>query len=435
MYLVEKAYRNLFKNKGRNSILFVMLALVILASVIGLSLTNAAARIMDETRNYYAGEVSLVANTQKMKADGVKAESIKLTTEDYKKFAESSLLQGVTFYKSVSVAIKNLSLFDDDYVRSEEEEARRTGPALGFNAQMIGLLNGSSAESFANGDRQIVEGAFPSANECMISSDLRDRNKLKLGDTIEYNNGPIGDSKCTVSGIYSDNTEARASENVPSPMNNARNQLIVPIALFDTFPMRNEDVQVFVLKQADQLEAFQAELLGKGLSSYYDLKYDTKRYERAVHPVETLNQVIAVFGLAIFVIGGGIVVLLNLLALRERKYEIGVFRAIGMPKSKVAVLLLGELTILAGISVLLAILVSLFLNQPIADWLIKLIIENDEGAPRGLTQIIREIPASLSLVDVAELLGVAVVLVLIAGLGFIIHILRFDPIKILSERT
>jgi putative ABC transport system permease protein len=434
MYLISKALRNLFKNKGRNIILFLMLFVMITAAVVSLTIFSAVNNVMDETKSFYAGEVSLTEDNAKLQADGIfdlrqNGEGIVPTNDDLREYAVSDYLRFHVFFKEERASATGIRLFDDDYVR--ENHSGRPGEFIG-NVRVFGMLDKNSMDAFAAGEREIVSGNFPETiTECMISSDLAELNGLELGDMIKINIMQT-DIELAITGLYSDKTEARTSKTIFSPENNARNNIIVQYEFYDKY-FYHENVRLFVLKNADDIDAFQNELYGKGLSQYYMLLNDTQRYEAAVTPIDTMTKVVGVFMIIIFTIGCGVVILLNLLALRERKYEIGVFRAIGMPKTKVSVLLLSELTILALSATVLAIAASLFISQPVADRIIGLTSGGNKSY--ALANIITHINVALSGSVILTVICIAVALALIAGLGFIVSILRFDPIKILSERN
>jgi len=431
MYLFEKAFRNLLKNKGRNIILMLIMFIVILSAAVSVTLLNTANQVESKTKNYYAGQVSLVQSgssggSQNQNQNGAGSPPAEA---DYLQFVQSAYLQGYTFYKLRTVTVSSLKPLDGDYVRPQD-----TGTIAwaGGNVSLYGALDINSTPEFADGDRAILSGGhFPGDGECMVSSDFAQLNGLKTGDAVPVTiNG--SNAQFTISAIYSDDTVARTSPTVFSPENNRRNDIIVDYAFFAN-QQANENAAIFQLKNASDITAFQNELYSEGLSSSYTVQYDTQQYNHQVQSVESVKQIVLVFAIIIFIVGCGIMVMMNMLALRERKYEIGVLRAIGMPKAKTAVLLLGELLILAIIAAAVALIAGAVIGQPIANYLIGL--ASAPTSPRGLVTGISQIQVTMSGISVLEVLGISIGLVLITGCSFISNILRFDPIQILSERN
>lgn len=429
MYLIQKAFHNLFKNKGRNIILFIALFAVILSAVVSLSIFSTADRVMNETKDYYANNVVLRGTSG--------GSSVQPGVNDYKSFVNSDYLSNYIIYAEIPIMFTSLSkMFDSNYVNKGAEEGATLVPhatnnvALSFtpNAIVIGMLDDKSTEAFSSGQRKIIDGTFPTGNECMISKDLADMNGVKIGDMIAFKIEKT-DAECKVSGIYSDTTEAHTST-MWSPENNARNNVIVNYTFFANYSPRT-NVITFVLKNNNDIDAFQNELYSKGLSKSFFLQNDNEKYGTAVYPIANMTRLTKTFTAIIFIIGFGVIILINLLALRERRYEIGVFRAIGMSKAKISLLILGEIMILTITAVILAMFAGGIISQPAANWLLSM---SQINVIFGFNTFITHVTAGLTIPVVLETLVIAIGIVMIAGLGFIVNILRFDPIKILSDR-
>ena len=144
--------------------------------------------------------------------------------------------------------------------------------------------------------------------------------------------------------------------------------------------------------------------------------------------------------------------------IRERKYEIGVFRTIGISKFKLTMQFLFELLIVSVIMLSIGCVLGASLSKTIGNKLLQNEIEEtkqeqqeiqenfgkggkmerpmDEGF-RG-TVIVEEIDSMEAVVDanvVLELLGIGVMLTIISSLASMISIQRFSPLTILKERS
>ena len=127
-------------------------------------------------------------------------------------------------------------------------------------------------------------------------------------------------------------------------------------------------------------------------------------------------------------------ILLSVLSIRERKYEIGVLRAMGMKKLKVVRGILYESLITIALCLVVSLCIGAVTAQPISD----MISENQQANSQnfGSVQVEQEkVEVSLSMDAVIKVSGVAVLLAVISSGAGVLYILRYEPMKILSERN
>jgi putative ABC transport system permease protein len=177
---------------------------------------------------------------------------------------------------------------------------------------------------------------------------------------------------------------------------------------------------VFFLRSPDLLYAFEAELREKGLPDDWVVFRDEASYRRMIAPIENLQDVSLTFLLVVLLFGAAIMVLLSVIAIRERKYEIGVLRAMGMKKKKVALGLWVETITITCICFVLGIIVGTALATPVSNAL-----WTGEG----------QINIALNGVTALQILGVSLLLATIAGAVSVSRITKYEPIKILMERN
>jgi putative ABC transport system permease protein len=210
----------------------------------------------------------------------------------------------------------------------------------------------------------------------------------------------------------------------------------------------------YFLKDPAQLPAYKKELREKGLADYYTVTTDEAGYKKVVGPVEGLAKITNTFLIVVLVLGSMILILLSTLAIRERKYEIGVLRAMGMKKTKVALGLLTETLVITGICLILGLGIGMVASQPVADSLlanqIELAEENSNtnggmqtgggtgvGAPvfSSDTKPLSELQINLNSDAIARIILISLVLTGISSITGIMYITKYEPIKILSERN
>ena len=205
---------------------------------------------------------------------------------------------------------------------------------------------------------------------------------------------------------------------------------------------------VYYLKQPNMLAAFEAELREKGLPDDYIVRTDESAFESIVGPVEGLNKLSLTFLIIVLALGAIILALLSAITIRERKYEIGVLRAMGMKKKIVAICLWIEIIAVAIVCFTLGAAAGSMLSQPVSDSMMAW-----QAKPAAATSQVSSLadrlgdgdaaaqprPERLS-IDISgptmfEILGISVALASIAGLISVSRITKSEPIKILMERN
>jgi putative ABC transport system permease protein len=191
---------------------------------------------------------------------------------------------------------------------------------------------------------------------------------------------------------------------------------------------------VFYLKSPELLEAFAAEVRGKGLPDGYKVDIDRDAYARMVTPLEGLQGISFTFLLIVLALGAAIMVLLSVIAVRERKYEIGVLRAMGMKKNKLAMGIGVEIAAITCVCYLFGMMAGSLLSQPISD--VLLAGQQSAGFMNAVAaQPLASVKITASPLTALEIFGVAIVLASIAGIVSARQVAKYEPIKILMERN
>jgi putative ABC transport system permease protein len=199
------------------------------------------------------------------------------------------------------------------------------------------------------------------------------------------------------------------------------------------------------------LPYFEADLREKGLDYLLLVSTDEAAFNAIVEPVEGLRSVLFTFVIVVLGLGVIILILVSSIAIRERKYEVGVLRAMGMKKGKVVRGLLYEMGALTVICLVLGLVAGTIAAQPVADNLLQQQVEIAERAAPpaqvGLFPLIvdhmsppaaeplSEINVGLGIEAVLQIAAVAVLLAFVSSAIGLVNIMRYEPIKILMERN
>ena len=200
---------------------------------------------------------------------------------------------------------------------------------------------------------------------------------------------------------------------------------------------------VYYLKRPDMLSAFEAEVRNKGLPNDYNVRTDVSAFESVAGPVESLNNLALTFLIIVLVLGAVIMILMSVIAIRERKYEIGVLRAMGMRKNKVALGLWVEIIVITCICFVLGMGLGTVLSQPVSDAIMTGQARSPDTGSTSLADRLNEAEAKqaenisiiIDAVTALEIFAVAVLLASIAGIVSISRITKYEPIKILIQRN
>ena len=352
-----------------------------------------------------------------------------------------------------------------------------------------GYSSEGSMTSFADGSNKITSGeifSFGSADyTCIISETLATFNNLKVGDTITLVNPNLSTETytLTIKGIYSiadttSQTGMRFSTSqdpinhiftnystLESITNNSTTNAQTGTdaeGIATTTALRNQVSGVYTFASTQAFDNFKTDLVSMGLPEFYTAtSTDLTNYEQSLVPLNNLSKFANVFLILVLSIGGVILVVLNIFNIRERKYEVGVLTAIGMKKGKVALQFVIELFLVTFAAIIIGASVGAVASVPTANSMLASQVasakvqqdtQNNNFGRQGnganfgnnpMGQIPRNssknyidnISASTDMSIVVQLVGIGVLLTLISSLGAVVFILRYEPLKILSNRN
>ncbi|MCL2883488.1 MAG: ABC transporter permease [Coriobacteriia bacterium] len=426
MYIIQNAWRNVLRNRGRNILLGCITLVVIIATVVALIISNTSSGIISDYQAQFGSQVTIQPDMQKLRTQ-IESESSSDTSnggrirmsiptipaDQYMAFGQSDYLQKSVFTAQTNVNSNDLTAIDADKGGGGGVMAFGSGPAGGgqtgstdtsstsgspaTTTYMFKLIADQMTE-FTDGSRTLAQGSMPeNTNECIISTDLATANNISVGDTINLtgeltqedtssdtssssaNTPPTLLTKdisysLTVVGIYDDATDEYSAQGIQNAYTNRRNEILTNVdTVLTGYTDGWDGIQIsatYYLKDPSMLEAFANELYSKGLDSVFNVTTDSATYNQIVQPVVNLKNIAFVFVIVVLVIGAAIIALLASLAVRERKYEIGVLRAMGLKRLKVGLGLWLELIIVTVICLVIGLGIGTAVASPISDYML-----------------------------------------------------------------
>lgn len=325
---------------------------------------------------------------------------------------------------------------------------------------------------------------------CVISDELALYNDLSVGDTITLCNPECEDETyaLTISGIYTDSSSSDEGGRF-GMMSDPANNIYMSYSSLESITTASEKAGnttedsngneasaaltsaisfTYSFADVDHYESFSEKVYDLGLGEDYTVSSsDLTAFENSLAPLETLSTTAMWFFVIVLIVGGIILVTLNIFNLRERKYEVGVLTAIGMKKSKVALQFLTEIFIVTFVAIIAGTAIGASVSVPVTNALLENNIASsqqsqdtlnekfgfepggnggtmnaptpDGGNRKGFTNTtlnyVDSVSSATNIYVILQLVGVGILLTIVSSLAALISILRYEPLKILSNRT
>lgn len=488
MFIFKNAWISITRNKGRNILIGVIILVIACACTITLAINNTAKDLIDSYSNAYQKEMTLSFNRKQMMENfdirgeegrdqaKEKFENIaSYTVEDVKSFADTDHIESYYYTYSLSLNGNNI----------EKAEIETSTPPGGFgggrggktqpgaNSMDFTLTGYSSVDSmseFIDGKytmSEITDNAWDLAfngNYIFINKELASYNELSLNSKVvlEDENGTTYEFE--VIGIFEENDTEETS--TMSMFSNSANTIITNAEALIELDNGNDTISgritpTFIIDDYENAETIQATLYEKGLDENYVVETNQEVAEAGVSSIKNVKSFATTFLIITLVIGGIVLFILNMINIRERNYEIGVFRTIGISKFKLTMQFMVEILVVALVALSLGAGVGATMSKSVSNSLLSNEIENSTasreemqnnfGGKRQMTdkqmpnmkqmggvpsvQAYDSIDAVVNVTVLFQLLGIGVSLVLVSSIASMISIQRFSPLTILKERS
>lgn len=231
--------------------------------------------------------------------------------------------------------------------------------------------------NFVSGIYKITEGEMITdfeSLECVISSELATLNEITVGSKITFKN-PNNSEKTyefTVTGIYTDNSNTDDTKNMYLPSANKiiTGSGVVDLLVQDDSSLVTTITPSFIIQSKDVVDSFIEEVKQKGLNEYYTVNTNLEELETATASIENVKTFATTFLIITLIISSIVLFVINMINIRERKYEIGVFRTIGVSKFKLTMQFVLELLIVSTVMLIIGAGCGSYLSKPCRKYVI-----------------------------------------------------------------
>lgn len=401
MYILKNAYLNIIRSKGRNLLIGLIITVIVISSFISITISKSGDNLVQSYKTNNPLKVTLNLDMMNFRnaPEDTREDFELLSVDDINKIGELESVNG--YYYTLQ---SNLNSDDIEKVDYEEffqkEDNSSNPPEMNHKKEMsmgdftlIAYSDSSYNEDFIKGNKKIVEGEMLSptdtSDKIVISEELAEENDIKVGDKIEFKN--TNDESITytleVSGIYSIENETddnMGSRMMPNSTNQIYSNLTVLNKIIEDDGISDDNFKVMQNVTAayyvdyENIESFEKEVKELGISDYYKVMTNEEEITSTLNPIKNITSFSKTFLIITFIVGIVILTIINLFNIRERKYEIGVLRAIGMTKLKITFQLAFETVMITIISLVAGIIVGSLLAQPVTNYMLKNEIESYE---------------------------------------------------------
>lgn len=484
MYILKNAITSIIRNKGRNILIGLVILVIACATSITLAINNTSTNLINTYKSKYQTEATLGINRENMMKDfnpenkeetkenmREKFSSISsISVDSIKKYADSDYVKSYYYTMKVGVNANDLekasmtSNSDNEKQDENRPERKEFSNQTEGDFELLGYSSLNAMNDFIEGNYKITSGEVFTdfeSDSCLINKELATLNNISIGDKITIVNPQDEDKtyELTVTGIY----EESSSDSGMNMFANSVNTIITNTNFIQKVSAEDEDLSVetsptFTLTSSKVVNKFESELREKGLDDNLSVETNLDQVENSTKTISNVKTFSITFLIITLVIGTIVLFVINMINIRERKYEIGVLRTIGMKKTKVAQQFLYELLIVAFTSLILGAGVGATLSVPVSNHLLQSKISSSKQETENIAnnfghgpenkqdrqnkfqgvanvETFKSIDAVVDFKVLIELLVIGLVITLISCTSSIISIQRFSPLTILKERS
>ena len=484
MFIFKNAWISIKRNKGRNILIGIIILIIACACTITLAIKNTAVDLIQSYKSAYDKEVTIGFNRENMMKDFDPSQEegrtnarerfdniASYTISDVEKFADSKYIDSYYYTYGVGLNGNNIEKAE---IESNNDMPNGFGHGKGNNFSttdftLTGYSSLDAMSEFINGTytmNEITDNAWDVAfdgNYVFINQELADYNELHLNDKIQLKDDDGNTYEFEIIGIFKENEEEGQTM---SMFSNSANTLVTNANAVNSIVSGNENLKgdlypTFIIDSYDHVEKLQDEFYEKGLDENFVLQSNEELALSGVSSIQNINSFATTFLILTLIIGGVVLFVINMINIRERKYEIGVLRTIGISKLKLTMQFVSELAMVAVVALILGAGIGAVSSKGISNSLLANEINssnerveeigknfgNDGGMPnrgdrgemRGkgmpVVQAYDSIDAVVDIKVLVELLGIGLSLVLVSSIASMVSIQRFSPLTILKERS
>lgn len=445
MFVFKHACLNLRRHIWSHILVGIILFLLILVTMITNTMYTSAKLF---TKNYSKQFMTLVTILEPDLSNSTHEK--KLTKEQYLKFGASDYVKGIKMVGSLPVSFPKLNTsalpIPAQFQKLEDDES--TLYSYQTAATWFGVDPKDLMSELAESNMEIRSGS-PNLkmDECLISNEFAQLNKLKIGDSIqvivpvnEKNEG----KKLIVAGIYQPQKTTQSNE-ASMVMKILGNDIFTnweTIRTMNEFDSLGDNSVSYELTTRAAFDNFLKEVKAKGLPSEYQVVTNEVNMNMLLSPVNGVVTLAGTVLLGFLIFGNFGLILFSIHMFKKKQAEICVLRNIGITKAQLIKSRTIELLIVTMVSFAFAFLTASWIVQPIADWQLmnqRVVMGNVDQlfsvVSNGTNETITSIPMKFNHVSFISMIGIISLYFITIITVYSYKLFKFETIEFLLERN
>ncbi|MDQ0221782.1 ABC transporter permease [Streptococcus moroccensis] len=507
MNFLNRAWLSVTRRKGKSLLLFAIIFIISNVIAGAISVQQASHRVEEKIKysmgatatidvDYKAVEKEYTSNENFILEDSLKPELIE-------QIGQSSYVKYFDYNTGASLGSETLTYYIPDYLKEQSDNGMyATAGGEEYHAFAVKGVQYPNILDIEEKRVNLIDGRVltqeevdSGANTVLISKQVADLNKLKVGDPltlssygVDYSNAVVaadgtpniqatnlGDFEFEIIGIFeafktdiaSTNDEGQ-SQGDSDKMNKAfmeqsvANTIYAPnkvaldvnkVSVAYYAELYGEEfgsggaeyyTPVFILNKPEDIDAFKEENQAL-VPEYYMISASSDQYDAIAGPVQSMSKLAGYVLIVAILAAILIITLVVLLFLRDRKHELGIYLSFGEKRTKVYGQILMEVLLIAFIAITLAVFTGNLIANGLSATLIQNQLESQQMTDYGYVMnpmlfgennfttedVVAAYKVSLTPFYALLMYGVGLGTTLLATLAPLAYILRLNPKKIM----
>lgn len=323
-----------------------------------------------------------------------------------------------------------------------------------YELEVVGIYKNSSSNTTAGGSdpSNTIITSYAVVKDIETKSD-------------ETNNGTSSTSSSSSSGSKDSAATTAATEATTASTSSGSSNSSSSDSDEDETVLNSQFTGTFVLQSVEDYNQFKDEVKNKakadGLDEdlYIVTSNDIATFKAGLKPLENLKSFATTFLYLMLAIGAIVLIVISVISIRDRKYEIGALAAMGLKKLKLSMMFMIEVLTVTLVAILIGAIAGAAVSVPITNTLLSAQVAQqttednnkiqtpgmpgggggnmerpEDGEVTGEVSYVTQVGFSVDIFVILKMLAIGVGLAIVSGFTSIAFILRYDPKQILANR-
>ena len=450
MKTIKRAIKYIARKRGKTLILFLLLLVLGMLILLGLSVKKASDLSQEKLRKSLGGKFSIDINysednpyyhEEKVEGGMIVYSDKQINMEMVERIMDLPGIDTCDASTDTLTVIDNMKFFPGNIPVDEE---------FAHTMKIVGAYSTDTNKEFMSGKVKLVEGrhieSSKDKHKIIISKDLADLNKLSVGDKVM-----VKDFETEIVGLF-EPKEIESVDKLITSYDKIQNRIFSDIqTVVDSENSKyltgftNIQVQVAdpenmkkIVNKVKKINEFEWD------KKAFTVNVSNETFENAKGSLDKVGKITDIFLLAVFIVSVLILSLVLTMWNKGRIHETGIYMALGMRKLKIVYQYLAEVIIVGIFAFFVAYFPSYAISNQLETYLVQQddrpeMAEQQAGAVVGEEETedipIEKMDIQIGFIEVLEVCGIGMVVILLATGISTIYILRMQPREILTKMS